>query len=525
MWLGDHVRNPLVINAIVVYHTGMETAGIHTNFDLCYRAICSRDARFDGLFFTAVTSTGIYCRPICPAITPQARNIRFYPSAVAAEAAGFRACRRCHPEASPGSADWNVRGDLVARALHLIAEGIVDTEGVAGLAQRLAVSERHLHRELTAEVGVGPLALARSRRTQTARLLIDQTSLSLTTIAFTAGFTSIRQFNETMQETFGCAPSELRRRPLPARGAHGKLTLRLHYRPPFALKALLAYLGRRALPGVEEVTAGCYRRTIAFPRSKGILEIEPIAGMHALFVHLQLDDLSDLSLLVQHCRHLFDLDADPMAIATMLADDPLLASLIEERPGVRIPGVIDGFELAVRAILAQQVSVAGARTLAGRLVTAFGEPLAEPQGALTHLFPSPQRLVDADLRGHGLTQARENALRALACAVAEGNLVLDRSADRELTRTKLLQLPGVGPWTASYIAMRALGDPDALPVSDLGLHRAFEQRGLVTDPNGMLARAEKWRPWRAYAAQYLWASLATFHTAQGQQLDEKKKPS
>lgn len=525
MCLGGPVRNPLVINIIVVYHAGMETASMHTDFDLCYRAICSRDPRFDGRFFTAVTSTGIYCRPICPAITPQARHVRFYPCAAAAEAAGFRACRRCHPEASPGSPDWNVRGNLVARALRLIAEGLVDTEGVAGLAQRLAVSERHLHRELVAEVGVGPLALARSRRAQTARLLIDQTSLSLTTIAFTAGFASLRQFNETMQETFGCAPSQLRRRPLPARGARGKLTLCLHYRPPFAGSALLAYLGRRALPGVEEVTAGCYRRTVAFPRSKGILEIEPIAGRHALFVHLQLDDLSDLSLLVQRCRHLFDLDADPVAIATVLAADPLLAPLIEARPGMRIPGAIDGFELAVRAILGQQVSVAGARTLAGRLVTALGEPLAETQGTLTHLFPSPEQLVHADLRGQGLTQTRENALRALARAVAEGDLVLDRSADRELTRAKLLHLPGVGPWTASYIAMRALGDPDALPVSDLGLCRAFEQRGLATDPKGMLARTEGWRPWRAYAAQYLWASLAPFHEPQEQQADEKKKTS
>ncbi len=481
-----------------------KTANIHTDFDLCYRAICSRDARFDGRFFTAVTSTGIYCRPICPAPTPQAPHVRFYPCAAAAEAAGFRACRRCHPEASPGSPDWNVRADLVARALRLIAEGIVDSEGVSGLAHRLAVSERHLHRELMAEVGAGPLALARSRRTQTARLLIDQTNLSLTEIAFTAGFASIRQFNESMQEAFGCAPSALRRRALPGGTGDGRLTLRLQYRPPFDAEALLTFLGQRALPGVEEVSAGRYRRTVAFPRSKGIIEIEPIARMHAVFIHLQLNDLGDLSLLVQRCRHLFDLDADPAAVASVLSTDPVLAPLVEARPGLRIPGAISGFELAVRAIVGQQVSVSGARTVLGRLVKAHGEPLTEPRGALTHFFPTPQQIIQADLQGLGLTQARVNALQALARAVAEEGLVLDRDADREQTLTRLLTLPGVGPWTASYIAMRALGDPDALPVSDLGLRRALERYGVAADPKGIMMRAEAWRPWRAYATIHLW---------------------
>ncbi len=487
----------------------METTSIHTDFDLCYRAISSRDARFDGRFFTAVTSTGIYCRPICPATTPQERNVQFYPCAAAAEAAGFRACRRCHPEASPGSPDWNVRADLVARALRLIAEGVVDSEGIAGLARHLAVSERHLHRELLAEVGVGPLALARSRRAQTARLLIDQTNLSLTSIAFSAGFASIRQFNESMQEAFGCAPSELRKRALPSSPGDGRLTLRLHYRPPFAGDALLNYLARRALPGVEEVVERRYRRTVAFPRSKGIIEIEPAHGKDAVFIRLQLDDLSDLSLLVQRCRHLFDLDADPGAVAAVLSADPLLAPLVAACPGLRIPGAIDGFELAVRAILGQQVSVAGARTLAARLVTALGEPLARTQGTLTHTFPLAQQILNAELQLQklGLTQARINALQALARAVVAGDLVLDRSADREQAEAQLLKLAGVGPWTASYIAMRALGDPDAFPVTDLGLRRAFERAGLSSDSRSMLVRAERWRPWCAYAAQYLWASL------------------
>jgi AraC family transcriptional regulator of adaptative response / DNA-3-methyladenine glycosylase II len=485
----------------------METTHIHSDFDLCYRALCSRDARFDGRFFTAVTSTGIYCRPICPAQTPQARHIRFYSCAAAAESAGFRACRRCHPEASPGSPDWNVRADLVARALRLIADGMVDAEGVTGLAQRLAVSERHLHRELVAEIGVGPLALARSRRAQTARLLIDQTNLPLTTIAFTSGFASIRQFNETMQEVFCSAPSELRRHIQPGRAADGRLTLRLQYRPPFNADELLKYLGKRALPGVEEVVAGRYRRTVAFPRSKGILEIEPLADKHALAVHLYFDDLSDLSQIVQRSRNLFDLDADPTSIDAVLANDPIIAPLVAERPGLRIPGAINGFELAIRAILGQQVSVVGARTLAGRLVSAYGDRLPEPRGSLTHFFPTPEQIILADPSTMGIPRTRAAALQALASAVAAGELILDRDADREQTWNQLLKLPGIGPWTASYIAMRALGDPDACPVGDLGLRRALAQYGLTTDPKSVARHVEAWRPWRAYATHHLWANL------------------
>jgi AraC family transcriptional regulator of adaptative response / DNA-3-methyladenine glycosylase II len=486
----------------------MNTLQIHDDFDLCYRALCSRDARFDGRFFTAVTSTGIYCRPVCPAPTPYAQNVRFYSCAAAAEAAGFRACRRCHPESSPGSPDWNVRADLAARALRLIADGIVDSEGVSGLAGRLAVSERHLHRELVAEVGIGPLALARSRRAQTARLLIDQTNLSLTTIAFAAGFASVRQFNDTMQEVFACAPSELRRHAQPASNGEGKLSLRLQYRPPFNAEALLTYFGKRTIPGVEEVTAGRYRRTVAFAKSKGIVEVEPMVAGNAVRIHVQLNDLSDLNLLVQRCRRLFDLDADPAAIADMLRVDPLLAPLIEARPGLRVPGAINGFEFAVRAIIGQQISVAGARTLVGRLVTALGEPLATPDGSLTHTFPTPEVIAEANMNKLGITQKRITALQALAQSVTRQELILDASADREEMATRLQALPGVGPWTAAYIAMRALSDPDAFPASDLGLRRAFEHYGLAADMKSIMQRAEAWRPWRAYATQYLWTSLA-----------------
>lgn len=489
----------------------MNTTTIYNDFDVCYRALCSRDARFDGRFFTAVTSTGIYCRPICPAQTPQVRHVRFYACAAAAEAAGFRACRRCHPEASPGSPEWNIRADLVARALHLIADGVVDIEGVSGLARRLVVSERHLHRELVAEVGVGPLELARSRRAQTARLLIDQTDLSLTTIALTAGFASIRQFNDTIQAAFGCAPSAFRRRESSEVAGNGHLMLRLPYRLPFNAASHFTFLAQRALPGVEEVNGGRYRRTIALPHTRGVIEIEPVSEKNHLLLRLHLDDLRDLNLLVQRCRQLFDLDADPAVIDAVLAVDPVLAPLFSARPGLRVPGAINGFELAVRAILGQQVSVAGARTLAGRLVTTLGESMTTPDSpltTLTHFFPSPEVVAQADLQGLGITQRRVDALRKLAQSIVSGDIVLDRGADREQTMTQLLALPGVGPWTVSYIALRALGDPDALPATDLGLRSALASRGLATDLRTVTAYAEAWRPWRSYATMHLWASLA-----------------
>ncbi len=486
------------------------TDGMNLDFDLCYRAISSRDARFDGRFVTAVTSTGIYCRPICPAQTPRQANVRFYPCAAAAEASGFRACRRCRPESSPGSPDWNVRADLVARALRLIAEGAIDTLGVGGLAQRLAVSERHLHRELVAEVGAGPIALARTRRAQTARLLLDQTELSITDIAFTAGFASIRQFNDTMLTAFGCSPTALRRgRRDSAIAGEGELILRLAYRPPFAGDALLSYLAHRAIPGVEEVVDGRYRRTVEMPRSRGIIELDPLPGARHVGLRVRVDDLRDLGLLTQRCRRLFDLDADPVAIDAVLGTDRCLAALVEVRPGLRVPGTIDGFELAVRAIVGQHVSVEGARTLLGRLVARLGAPLTEPRGELTHFFPSPGVVAEGDLQGIGLTGMRIEALRGLARAVAGGDIVLDGGADRDEVQTRLLALPGVGPWTASYIAMRALGDPDALPVTDLGLRKALMQRGMVSTPAGITAHAESWRPWRSYAAHHLWAGLAS----------------
>ncbi|WP_103944087.1 DNA-3-methyladenine glycosylase 2 family protein [Thermomonospora echinospora] len=470
------------------------------DFDSCYRAVSARDPRFDGRFFTAVTSTGIYCRPICPARTPARRNVRFYRDAAAAEAAGFRPCKRCRPEACPGSAGWDFRGDLVRRALRLIDDGVVDEYGVRGLACRLAVTERHLHRLFVAELGAPPLAVARSRRLQLARRLLRETAMPVTDVAFAAGFGSVRQFNATLRETYGQTPSQLRG-PRPADGS--ALELRLAVRPPFDAAGLLDFLAARAIPGVEEVGDGRYARTGPGPYR---IELLPRDG-HVL-LRADAPDLRGVSRLVARCRRLLDLDADPQAVNEVLGGDRLLAPLVAVRPGLRVPGAFDGFEMAVRAVLGQQVSVAAARTLAGRLVARCGDPLPRPVGGLTHRFPAAEAVADADLSGLGLTGARERTLRELARAVASGKLDLDGGADPGETTRRLLDLPGVGPWTVAYVAMRALGDPDAFPAADLGLRNAV--RNLTGDgsPADLRERAEGWRPWRAYAAMHLWASLA-----------------
>lgn len=523
------VRKPPASKCVSRQYYGMEL-----DFETRYRAIQSRDPRFDGQFFTGVTSTGIYCRPICPAQTPLPRNIRFYPSASAAEAAGFRACRRCRPDAAPHSPDWNVRADLVGRALRLIAEGAVDSDRVSGLARRLAVSPRHLHRELVAEVGAGPSILARTRRTQTARLLIDQTNMPLSKIAFVAGFGSIRQFNDSMRVAFGCNPSDLRRRQQPSLPGDGGITLRLSLRLPFDAVSLLDYLGRRAIPGVEMISDGRYRRTVVLGRSTGIIEMEPRTGTDRdparrrdIRLRLRLDDLSDLALVVQRCRQLLDLDVDPAPISAVLGADPVLAPIVAAHPGLRVPGGLDGWEIAVRAVLGQQVSVSAARTIAGRLARSLGTPLdARPgpgnsvEAGLTHFFPRPETVAEADLgrcldpaSRLGITRARAGTLRGLARAVAGGEIVLDRGADREEVVDTLKALPGIGPWTASYIAMRALGDPDAFLPGDLGVRRAAQALGLDPTPRRLLAYAERWRPWRAYAVLYLWQSLSAHDPA------------
>lgn len=473
------------------------------DFEGCYRAAESRDKRFDGRFVIAVRTTGVYCRPSCPAQTPRRRNVGFYPVAAAAQAAGFRACKRCRPQAAPGSRDWDVRADLASRALRLIADGVVDDAGVGGLAQRLAVSERHLHRLLVAEVGASPLALARTRRAQTARLLVESTDLSITDIAFTAGYSSVRQFNDSFREAFGCTPSELRARSTKRIASSGAIALRLALHPPYDGDSWLSWLKSRAVTGIEEVSETTYRRTIRLPRTTGVIELTPAADHMAM--RLSVDSLADLAVAVSRCRVLGDLDADPETVATVLTQDPLLAPAVEKLPGLRVPGHMDGFELACRAVIGQQISVAGARTMLGRLVEALGAPLSTSDGILTRLFPTAGAVAESTLDGLGLTGARRRTLNALAAAVADGSLVLDRGADRAGTVQNLLELPGIGPWTASYIAIRALGDPDAFPASDLGLLRTSRELGGPESAVALEEYSLRWRPWRAYAAQYLWS--------------------
>ena len=472
------------------------------DLDVCYEAIRSRDARFDGRFFTGVTSTGIYCRPICPARTPGRRNVRFFPLAAAAEEAGFRPCRRCRPDRSPSSPDWDWRGDLVGRALRLIGEGTADKEGIPGVADRLGVSERHLRRLFVSELGAAPASVARTHRTQLARRLIEESSLPMSDVAMASGFASIRRFNATMQDTFGRTPTAMRRA-TEGTSAPG-CRLRLPFRAPFASEDVFSYLAGRATPGVESVGPGSYRRTVDIDGTRGIVEI---ALEHSGELRLQahLDLITALPAVVRRSRHLFDLDADPGAISTHLSSDPKLRRTVAALPGLRVPGSFDGFELAVRAILGQQVSVKAATTLAGRLVATFGEPMAQPDGTLTHYFPAPQSLADAPIAHIGLPERRAATIATLARAVASGDIVLDGTADIVETKAKLIALPGIGPWTVAYIAMRALRDPDSFLPSDLGIKHALAKLGIDPKDN----RDERWRPWRSYATLYLWASLAT----------------
>ncbi|MDQ3659761.1 MAG: helix-turn-helix domain-containing protein [Actinomycetota bacterium] len=478
------------------------------DFDSCYRAGAGKDPRFDGMFIIAVTSTGIYCRPSCPAMTPKRANVRFYPTAAAAQAAGYRACKRCRPDASPGSPEWNVRADVVGRAMRLIADGIVDREGVAGLAGKLFVSERHLHRLLSTEVGAAPQALARACGAQTARVLIETTAMSFAEIAFAAGFSSIRQFNDTIKEVFVSTPSKLR---AAKRGsdasAMGAITLRLPYRLPMDTVALVEFLAARAIQGIEESDGETYRRALKLPHSPGIVELKPEANY--ILCSLRLGDVRDLTAAVHRCRRLLDLDADSVAVDSALGTDPLLGPLVRRRPGLRVAGTVDGAELAVRAVIGQQISVTGARTIAGRLVAAFGKPLTAASGGLTHVWPDVEVLADADLAKVGLPRTRRATIRALATALAAGDIVIHPGADRVETRARLLELPGIGSWTASYVAMRALGDPDEFTATDLGVRHALERLGATGDFESF---AERWKPWRAYAQQHLWKSLGDEET-------------
>ncbi|MEU4096008.1 AlkA N-terminal domain-containing protein [Streptomyces sp. NPDC026673] len=483
---------------------------MHEDFERCVRAVQSKDSRFDGWFFTAVLTTRIYCRPGCPAVPPKPRNMTFYPSAAAAQQAGFRACKRCRPDAAPGSPRWNERADLVARAMRLIADGVVDRDGVPGLAARLGYSTRQVERQLRAELGAGPLALARAQRAQTARLLVETSALPMADVAFAAGFSSIRAFNDTVREVFALTPTELRTRAArrrhraPAADVSGLLTLRLPFRAPLCPDNLFGHLAATAVPGVEEWRDGAYRRTLRLPYGHGIVALRP--GSDHIVCRLSLTDWRDLSHAISRCRRLLDLDADPVAVDGLLREDPLLAPYVDKHPGRRVPRTVDGAEFAVRVVLGQQVSTAAARTLAGRLVTAHGEPVADPEGGLTHLFPAPWTLTALDPESLAMPRSRRATLAALVAALTEGGLDLDVGSDWEKARERLTALPGFGPWSVEAVAMRALGDPDAFLPTDLGVRLAAEKLGLPGTPAALVRRAAAWRPWRAYAVQHLWAT-------------------
>lgn len=409
------------------------------------------------------------------------------------------------PDTSPGSPEWNARADSVARAMRLIADGVVDREGVPGLAARLGYSARQIERQLLAELGAGPLALARAQRAQTARLLIETTELPMAEVAFAAGFSSVRTFNDTVREVFALAPGELRTRAarsVKTSATPGVIALRLPYRAPLNPSNLFGHLAATAVPGVEEWRDGAYRRTLTLPYGHGIVALTPHPDHIAC--RLFLTDPRDLTLAISRCRWLLDLDADPVAVDDQLRADPLLAPLIDKAPGRRVPRTVDGAEFAVRAVLGQQVSTAAARTHAARLVTAHGVPVDDPEGGLTHLFPTPEALACLDPEQLALPRSRRTTLTTLVGALADGSLQLGTDSEWERARADLVALPGFGPWTVEVIAMRALGDPDAFLPTDLGIRRAAEELGLPSTPAALTARAAAWRPWRAYAVQYLW---------------------
>jgi len=469
------------------------------------RAVQSKDARFDGWFYTAVVTTGIYCRPSCPVVPPKPENMRFYPSAAAAQQAGFRACKRCRPDATPGSPLWNERADLVARAMRLIADGVIDTGGVPGLAARLGYSVRQVERQLLAELGAGPLALARAQRAQTARLLIETSALPMADVAFAAGFASIRAFNDTVREVFALSPTELRRRANGGQAAtSGVLSLRLPFRLPLCPDNLFGHLAATAVPGVEEWRDGGYRRTLRLPHGSGIVALRP--GPEHIACQLSLTDLRDLAIAISRCRRLLDLDADPVAVADLLGGDPVLGPLVAKAPGRRVPRTVDAAEFAVRAVLGQQVSVAAARTHAGRLAAAHGEQVDDPAGGLSRLFPSMDVLAGIDPATLALPAARRASFAALTTALASGSVDLSVGSDWARARSELAALPGVGAWTVETIAMRGLGDPDAFVPDDLGVRAAASGLGLPATPAALRRHAAAWRPWRSYAATYLWAT-------------------
>ncbi|MBX3691061.1 AlkA N-terminal domain-containing protein [Dokdonella sp.] len=475
---------------------------------ICQQARLTRDARFDGLFFTAVRTTGIYCRPVCPAPTPHERNIVYFSSAAAASAAGFRPCLRCRPEAAPGSPLHRARSELVRAALRLIEDGALDDAPLATLAARIGVGERHLRRLFAEELGASPLDVAATRRLLFAKQLLIETAMPVTTIAGAAGYASVRRFNAAFVAAYGRPPRDFRRTRQPARTTAAAIELTLPYRPPYDFRALLAFYARRAIPGVEIVDASTYRRSVIVDGRSAMIEVDASPHRDALRLRVHGAAAPALGALVARVRRMFDVDADPRAIAAKLRGDAWLRPLVKRWPGQRLPGAWDGFELAVRAVLGQQVSVGAARTLAARLVQRHGT--AHPESAafgLGALFPSPSTLAEADIEAIGLPRARATAIRAIAQATLDGRIGF--GAEQTLTDfvARLAALPGIGAWTAHYIAMRALSQPDAFPAGDLVL-RKLAGDGKPVSERAMETRAEAWRPWRAYAVMLLWRSAA-----------------
>jgi AraC family transcriptional regulator, regulatory protein of adaptative response / DNA-3-methyladenine glycosylase II len=476
-----------------------------------YRAIQTKDARFDGQFFVAVRSTGIYCRPVCPATTPKPENCTFYPSAAAAQQAGFRPCLRCRPELAPRLFAYIGTGGTVSRALRLIAEGALDTSSVAMLAARLGISDRHLRQLFAKHLGTSPVAVAQTRRLQFAKQLIDETPLSMTDIATAAGFSSIRRFNDTIRQTYGRSPSDLRKRTA-APESSPTITLKLSFSPPYDWAAMMQFLIPRATPGLETASLASYQRAIAIGADQGMVSVRPVAEKNYLIAQICFPKLAALGQIVERLRQMFDLEANGADIAAHFQTDPVLGAIVQQRPGLRIPGAWEPFELAVRAILGQQVSVGAATTLAGRLVSTYGEPLTVPgcvpgcvkPTVLQAVFPTPARLATADLTTIGLPAARARAIATLAAQVVDRPQFFSQFQSLDDAIRSLCQFPGIGEWTAHSIALRALREPDAFPASDLGLLRSMASLGYPMTPAELIQYAEVWQPWRAYAAMHLW---------------------
>lgn len=483
---------------------------MHLDRQGCYRALLSRDPRFDGRFFTAVKSTGIYCRPICPARTPKLENILFFPGAAAAQASGFRPCLRCRPELAPELGTWGGSARSLSRAMALLSDGALDADTVEHLARRVGVSERQLRRLFRRHLGAPPKTVAQARRVHLAKQLLTDTAMPMIEVSLAAGFGSRRRFNDTFHAIYGTPPSRLRRATGPAAGSG--VTLELPFKPPYDWDSMLRFLAVRAIPRIEAVRDGCYLRSIALQGAHGWVVVRRAPGANALRATLHFAPVTAWPAIVQRLTRLFDLGADPEPIDRHLSADGNLAKWVAQRPGLRVPGAWDPFELATRAILGQQVSVAAARALAGRLATTCGTRIpvsSEPALAgLDHVFPTPRQVADVqDLScALGMPRARALSLHRLACAAQAGPQCLDGAGGSASPVDRLRELPGFGDWTAQYVAMRALHEPDAFPASDVGLQRASAVAGRRPTAPELLARAEAWRPWRAYAALHLWTS-------------------